>query len=818
MHPAIRRTGRITGWAIATLLSLLVVAFLALQTPYAKQKILGVLTARTNAALSGEVRVDRLTGSLLWGIELHDVRVRDRHGEPVLRADAIEIGYSLLSLVGEEVDVRSVTVRRPLSTIRRYPEEAEAAFNVTGLMAETAEPTSERRIDVGHLEIVDGEVIYADGATVEDVDLGGSLAYRSAGTSRLDIERVAFTADTVGGGTPVAVKGTGRVSSDTFAFDATASVSAGGVLELEGAGDVRAGSYTVELGGTGLRLGAWLPWTMPETSFDVAATVTGRGLQPRATMVLTDGRVGAYRLDRLALEAAVDVGATSPRVEVSELALESPYLEATGSGHIAQSGEFGVAFDGRTPAGGLPGALAEKWGLDPEELGEADISFEGSGAVDFRKPGTLEKLRRLDLTADWEMGTVAVETATVASSDGNVELRLAPDGDGRDHHDLVLDTAGAFRGLALPDHRLESGTWDGEAGGTIRLDGSGLADGLSTLSGATRFEVEGLTGPGFSAGDAEGRLTVDRENASSPIRYGVDLEANDATYGDYRAGRLAVAASGGLEAFDLTATVTRGSNGLFDVDSLTLSADGSAPETAGDAAGFLEGLTADGHLDVRALRGFGLQMERIATDFEVTEPLEGVIGFVRTTISRFGVGDLRFGGATIDLDLEEGRRFGLETRATPIVTPKLPFLLKVAGAYSRGVSPFSIEALEAGRPGWMWRLVEPARVVFDDGQMILESFLLAARGERVSLDGTYRLTDGASFGDLLGRISPAPLRGLFDPAALRETLPAEYRRLLPEGVVESPEEAVRETIEETLREEIEERVPAFEPGELFDDL
>lgn len=91
MHESFKKAGRISAWILGVLVGLVVLSVVALQLPVVKGKLLDEITRRVNAVVAGEMRAERLSGPLLWSATLHDVRLRDERGNPVGRADELEL-------------------------------------------------------------------------------------------------------------------------------------------------------------------------------------------------------------------------------------------------------------------------------------------------------------------------------------------------------------------------------------------------------------------------------------------------------------------------------------------------------------------------------------------------------------------------------------------------------------------------------------------------------------------------------------------------------------------------------------------------------
>lgn len=1070
MYPSLRSTGRFATWAILTLVLFVAAALLVLQTSWAKAHILDEITERANASIAGELQADRLSGPVLWGVTLHDVRLRDRRGGPVFRADEIEVGYSPCALLGDDLRIGSVGLARPLMLARRYPDGgwnlAElTAAELTASEAERGDPDASD-IEVGRYRIEQGGFVYEDRsdlsgknvdetgplhnavsdlfdgerpggdedefvevreeftterdslrvAVADDVGFGGSFQVHADGTTEVSIdgadfavaanmldepmplatdglhatygpERLGLTVEKfrvgrdstlealegkaelaapdgtleeisgdVGSVTvtpslaarvapslPLAAPVTagGRVfgPADELTFEGSVSVPDGGSVAVDGRLDATVPNYRVKLKSPELKPAAWVASGLPEMVVDAEGLVDGEGasldtMQTRVRLTGVDGRVGYYRFGRLLVDTRIGAGSPYPLVELTTLELESPYLEASGDGQFGAEGDFEFHVDGQTPEEGLPDELAAWWNMEPEQLGGVGVSADASGGIAVDAARSADMLRRLEVSASWEMGTVALETAKVDASQGSLELEVSP-GSAGEARDLEMQTVGSFEALALPSYTLDAGQWTATGRGRLAADAESVVDGFSSLTMDGNLDFAGLAGDDLEARDGDASLQLERASSSAPIGYELDAglakagwgkysarrfdlaftgdlpegawssdetvgtltttgdvsgagasgpemgarkfaadvtfegapmvpgesldyevdgTAGGVEYGDYTADQTRFDLAGGLVAaegdersvetfsaagtvggtglesgswrfsdfdadvsfdgppmvagesiqFDIDATAGRPEAWLMSADELSFAAEGTATPAGEEAKRVVESVATAGGLDLEGLQGFGLDSDLIETDFELDGPLDDSEGFVRTAIESIGVGELDFGVANLDLELKEDRNFRFVTEAAPALVPDLPFIARLAGSYAKSASPFLLETLELGRPGVMWKMPSPGRVVLEgDDRVTFDSMGLRGFGEWVELDGNHSVAGVENVSQLVDRLGLSRLGGVFDPEILRERLPEKYRDRVPQEVLEAPEDAARDR----LRDEVEKRAP-----------
>ncbi|MFW5968779.1 MAG: hypothetical protein ACOCV2_14740, partial [Persicimonas sp.] len=92
-------TARVVVGVMVGLLLLGALTIAAVQIPAVQQWLLDAGLERANDDLDGEVRADRLGGSMLADATLYDVDVDDARGNRVLRADQVRADYSIIELI-----------------------------------------------------------------------------------------------------------------------------------------------------------------------------------------------------------------------------------------------------------------------------------------------------------------------------------------------------------------------------------------------------------------------------------------------------------------------------------------------------------------------------------------------------------------------------------------------------------------------------------------------------------------------------------------------------------------------------------------------
>ncbi len=96
---------------IAVLLLLAGIGFAVLQSSWGKNQIRQLIVSQANRFLTGTLEIDRIKGSLLRGISLEGVRLRN-DGAPLISIDEASVSYSLRQLYSEGIVIPRLTLRR----------------------------------------------------------------------------------------------------------------------------------------------------------------------------------------------------------------------------------------------------------------------------------------------------------------------------------------------------------------------------------------------------------------------------------------------------------------------------------------------------------------------------------------------------------------------------------------------------------------------------------------------------------------------------------------------------------------------------------
>jgi translocation and assembly module TamB len=467
------RWAKVALGALGGVAVLLAAALLFLtQTDAGRERVRRFVYARLQASAHGIVKMGPVRGTLLTGARIDGLVITDSTGAPFFRADTVVLGYSLLPLLRERIELSGVRLVRPVVVLDRRPG---LAWNFSRIFpSDTTKPPTRQGfgawITVRGLEVADGRVLVRNEWLPPDSLRGArrdsAVAEALSAANRQLVVRVPRGFQSIQDYRRL----NGRFDRLRLAHpDSAAMVFDVGRLSLLAlpfrppAADVR------ELAGRIIKSGD---------------TVTARGLRlafpgTRATLY------GSYNSANGDLRAT----ATAPRLAFADLRWAYPPLPERGGGSlrlgIDRRGErtrvvargMSLAVERARLAGHLDLTFGDSLRLGPSDLRFAALDTRLirriAPAVDPPREGTLDG--RLALAGRAEALRV----------DGDVAFTERASGTSRVLADGVVGTAGGFsaRGLRLRFAPVQLALV-GTAGPDIPVGGA--ITGSATLTGSTR--------------------------------------------------------------------------------------------------------------------------------------------------------------------------------------------------------------------------------------------------------------------------------------------------------------------------------------------
>ena len=126
--------GRGRSKAVTALIVLgivIVSLLLLLQTPFASRLVVSKLLPKVNEQLNGRLAAEGVSGSLLSGLTLRGVTLRDPEGQVVLQAERVKVSYSLWDLINGKYVLGPLVLERPIvRLLKDHPGEQYSILRV----------------------------------------------------------------------------------------------------------------------------------------------------------------------------------------------------------------------------------------------------------------------------------------------------------------------------------------------------------------------------------------------------------------------------------------------------------------------------------------------------------------------------------------------------------------------------------------------------------------------------------------------------------------------------------------------------------------
>ncbi len=157
-----RRLAKAIVGLIAFALALVGIGLAIIETGWAKNRLRGLIVSQANQYLTATLTIGGLGGSLLRGLQLHDIAL-SRDGHTLIRVDEIALSYSIRELFQNGVVIRRVRLTRPQVAGAKM---ADGRWDLGALVKRESreeERTGPKRpIEIQSIEVVDGHVSLAN--------------------------------------------------------------------------------------------------------------------------------------------------------------------------------------------------------------------------------------------------------------------------------------------------------------------------------------------------------------------------------------------------------------------------------------------------------------------------------------------------------------------------------------------------------------------------------------------------------------------------------------------------------------------------------
>jgi len=183
MH-ALRRILQVVTFVGTLIVGVLALALIVSQTPWFHDWLRRYIVRESKQYLNGELTIGQLDGNLLFGVDLSDVAV-DMSGERVAAAKALQVDYSIFSLLSSGVYVDQIKLDQPVLRLERNGDGWNVVRIIKPQQQEADRTGPMRPITLKSVEIADASLSIRDELAggvslprrVDDVDLKGTFEY-----------------------------------------------------------------------------------------------------------------------------------------------------------------------------------------------------------------------------------------------------------------------------------------------------------------------------------------------------------------------------------------------------------------------------------------------------------------------------------------------------------------------------------------------------------------------------------------------------------------------------------------------------------------
>jgi translocation and assembly module TamB len=174
----LRKSLKITGYIIGSILLLLILIILLIQLPAIQQKITQKAVSFLEKKIGTEVRLDKLYISFPKNIVIKGLYLEDQKKDTLLYAGRLSVNTDLFALIKNEIELNKITLENTTAYVKRA--EGDSTFNFSYIVEAFADTTqidttkSKWQINLEELHLDKIKAHYHDNLTGNhlDVDLG----------------------------------------------------------------------------------------------------------------------------------------------------------------------------------------------------------------------------------------------------------------------------------------------------------------------------------------------------------------------------------------------------------------------------------------------------------------------------------------------------------------------------------------------------------------------------------------------------------------------------------------------------------------------
>jgi translocation and assembly module TamB len=195
----LRKTLKIFGYVIGSILLLLVLAILLIQLPAVQQKITQKAITFLEKKIGTEVRLEKLYISFPKNIVIKGLYMEDQKRDTLLFAGRLSVNTDLFALLKNEVELNNITLENTTAYVKRA--DGDSTFNFSYIVEAFVDTTqvdttkSKWTIDLDELELEKIKAHYHDNLTGNKLDV--NLGEFQVTMDEFDLERSTYKIDEV---------------------------------------------------------------------------------------------------------------------------------------------------------------------------------------------------------------------------------------------------------------------------------------------------------------------------------------------------------------------------------------------------------------------------------------------------------------------------------------------------------------------------------------------------------------------------------------------------------------------------------------------
>jgi autotransporter translocation and assembly factor TamB len=157
----LRRPAKVLAWIGGVLIVPVLIGLVLINSPPGTRFVLNRMLPRINAQLNGRLSYEGAGGSLLRGINLSGVTLRDPEGEVVLRAERVEVGYSIRDILRGRITLGPVLLEKPIvRLLKSHPGEQYSILRVFAKEDKGTDTTSSAvELRIHDITLRDGSIL-----------------------------------------------------------------------------------------------------------------------------------------------------------------------------------------------------------------------------------------------------------------------------------------------------------------------------------------------------------------------------------------------------------------------------------------------------------------------------------------------------------------------------------------------------------------------------------------------------------------------------------------------------------------------------------